>query len=94
MRHGNIEFVTLVYDQLGNRVNSLLTTAEVNVTEEHYRQMLQGGLAAQQEIAVPVKDNYFLRIGVHDVASDHIGALEIAVDQVHPGASGQGMQNP
>ena len=93
MRHGNIEFVTLVYDQLGNRVNSLLTTAEVNVTEEHYRQMLSGGLAAQQEIAVPVKGNYFLRVGVHDVASDHIGALEIAVDQVHLGVSGQGMQN-
>ena len=94
VRHGNIEFVTLVFDQVGNRVNSLLTTAEVNVTEEHYRQMLRNGLAAQQEIAVPVKGNYFLRVGVHDVASDHIGALEIAVDQVHPGVSGQGLQNP
>ena len=53
--------------------------------------MLATGLPARQEIAVPVKGNYFLRVGVHDVASDHIGALEIPVDEVHPGVFGQGL---
>jgi VWFA-related protein len=90
-RHGTIEFVTLVYDQSGNRVNSLVSTAVVNISEDHYRQMLLSGLHAEQQIAVPVKGNYFLRVGVHDVPSDHIGALEIPVDEVHPGVAGQGL---
>jgi VWFA-related protein len=92
--HGTIEFVTLVFDQSGNQVNSLLTTAELNVSDAHYRQLLAHGLGAQQQIAVPVKGNYFLRVGVHDVASDHIGALEIPVEQVQAGVAGQGIQTP
>jgi VWFA-related protein len=94
MRHGSVEFVTLVYDQTGERVNSLLTTAALNVNEAHYRKLLQEGLAARLEIAVPVKGNYFLRVGVHDVASDHIGALEIPVDEVRAGVAGQGLLKP
>jgi VWFA-related protein len=94
MRHGQVEFVTLVYDQKGNRVNSLFTTAELNLSEEHYRKLLQEGLPARQEIAVPVKGNYFLRVGVHDAASDHIGALEIPVDQIRAGLPGQSLLKP
>ncbi len=48
------------------------------------------GLPMMQEIAVPAKGNYFLRIGVHDLGDDHVGALEIAVDEVHPEVAGQG----
>jgi VWFA-related protein len=83
LRHGSVEFVTVVYDQLGNRVNSLITTAVLNLSEESYRQLLTIGLPAELEIAVPVKGNYFLRVGVHDVPSDHIGALEIPVDEAN-----------
>jgi VWFA-related protein len=89
--HGSVEFVTLVYSPTGTRVNSLISTAELNLSDAHYRQMLATGLPARQEIAVPVKGNYFLRVGVHDVASDHIGALEIPVDEVRPGVFGQGL---
>jgi len=94
MRHGQIEFVTLVYDQDGNRVNSLFTTAELNLSEEHYRRLLRDGLPVRQEIAVPVKGNYFLRIGVHDAASDHIGALEVPVDQIRAGLPAQSLLRP
>jgi VWFA-related protein len=89
-----VEFVTVVYDQRGAKVNSLLTTAVLNISEEHYRKMLATGLPTRQEIAVPVKGNYFLRIGVHDVASDHIGALEIPVDEVHANVAGQSQLKP
>jgi hypothetical protein len=75
-------------------VNSQLTTAVLNVNEAHYRRLLASGLPASQQIAVPVKGNYFLRVGVHDVASDHIGAIEIPVDQVRPGVTAQGMLRP
>jgi hypothetical protein len=94
MRHGTVEFATVVYDQSGKRVNSLISTAVMNLSDAHYRRMLQDGVPVRQEIAVPVKGNYFLRVGVHDVASDHIGAIEIPVDEVRAGVSGQGLQRP
>lgn len=36
--------------------------------------------------------NYSLRVGVHDVTGDHIGALEIPLDEVRMGVAGQGLQ--
>jgi len=30
-------------------------------------------------------------VGVHDIISDHIGALEIPVDQIRLGIAGQGL---
>jgi VWFA-related protein len=92
VRHGTVEFVTVVYDQSGNRVNSLITTAVLSISEAHYLKMLQSGLPVRQQIAVPVKGNYFLRVGVHDVASDHIGAVEIPVDEVRSDVLGRGLQ--
>jgi VWFA-related protein len=94
IRHGSVEFVTVVYDQLGNRVNSLITIAALNLSEDNYRQLLTIGLPAEQKIAVPVKGNYFLRVGVHDVPSDHIGALEIPVDEVHTGVAELSLPKP
>jgi VWFA-related protein len=93
-RHGTVEFVTLVFDQFGNRVNSSLSTAVLNQSEDSYRQLLANGLPAQQQIAVPVKGNYFLRVGVHDVPSDHIGAVEIPVDEIHVNVATQTLQTP
>jgi VWFA-related protein len=92
MRHGSVEFVTLLLDPTGSWVNSQLTTAALNLNEEHYRRILASGLPVKQQIAVPVKGNFFLRVGVHDAVSDHIGAIEIPVDQVRPGVAGQGLQ--
>lgn len=94
LRHGSVEFVTVVYDQLGNRVNSLITTAVFNLSEDNYRQLLTIGLPAEHQIAIPVKGNYFLRVGVHDVPSDRVGALEIPVDEVHVNVAAQTSQTP
>lgn len=94
LRHGSVEFVTVVYDQLGNRVNSLITTAVLSLSEDNYRQLLTIGLPAEHRIAIPVKGNYFLRVGVHDVPSDHIGALEIPVDEVHVNVAAQTLHTP
>jgi hypothetical protein len=77
-----------------NPDNSLLSTDVLNVNTPHYRELLAHGFPVRQQIAVPVKGNFFLRIGVHDAASDHIGAIEIPVDQVHSGVFGEGLQRP
>jgi hypothetical protein len=44
--------------------------------------MQKAGVQYRQEISVPVKGEYFLRIGVHDLTSDKVGALEVPVDSV------------
>jgi hypothetical protein len=94
MRHDTVEFVTLVLDSTGGTVNSQMKKAVVDVNEELYQQLVASGLPMLQQIAVPVQGNFFLRIGVHDVNSGHIGTVEIPVDQIHPGVSGQGLLRP
>jgi VWFA-related protein len=90
IRHGAVQFVTAVYTTDGKMVNSLQTTASFDLRDATYRKLLVQGLPITQEVAVPAKGNYFLRIGVHDLGDDHVGALEIAVDEVHPEVASQG----
>ncbi len=40
------------------------------------------GIQYHQEISVPVKGSYYLRIGVHDLIGDRVGAVEIPVASV------------
>ena len=87
--HGSVAFVTVVYDQTGQNVNSKLTTTNMDIDDDQYRDVMEHGLAAQHQIAVPVKGSYFLRLGVHSLVNDRIGALEVAVDQIRPGITGQ-----
>ena len=82
MRHGAIEFVAVVYTADGEAVNSIIETASLNVTAERYRELLVSGLQAKEEIAIPAKGVFFLRLGVHDKVGDQVGALEIPVDQI------------
>jgi len=91
LHHGSVDFVVVVYDQSGDTVNSVQAAASFDLSNTDYNRMLQSGLPVKAEIAVPVKGNYFLRLGVHDVTGDQIGALEIPVDQVKPGVAGQGL---
>jgi VWFA-related protein len=88
LRHGRVVFVSIVYDQTAQNVNSMLTTTNLDLDEDQYKDFLEHGITARHEIAVPVKGSYFLRLGVHDRVNDRIGALEFAVDQVRPQAAG------
>jgi VWFA-related protein len=81
-RHGAIEFVAIVYTADGEAVNSIIETASLDVTADRYRELLVSGLQMKDEIAIPVKGNFFLRLGVHDKEGGQVGALEIPVDQI------------
>jgi VWFA-related protein len=94
VHHGKVEFVTVVFDQEGRQVNALVSSAEMNFKDATYRKVLASGIPVQQQIAVPVKGNFFLRIGVHDLGSDHIGAMEIPVDAVHAGVTSAELEKP
>ncbi len=84
-RHGALQFVTALYTPDGEMINSINTEADFALGEAPYRKLLRDGLNVKQQIAVPVKGNYFLRVGVHDLGNDRVGAVEIPVDQIHAG---------
>jgi VWFA-related protein len=93
-RHGTVEFVAVVYDPTAAVVNTVEKTVVLNLDPSGYRNLLQSGVPVRATIAVPAKGNYFLRLGVRDVDGDHMGALEIPVDQIKPGVAGQGLSQP
>jgi VWFA-related protein len=84
LRHGTIAFVSVLYDQMAQNVNSRLTTINMDIDNAQYQEILAHGLIEHHEIAVPAKGNYFLRLGLHDTVNDRIGSLEVAVDRVKP----------
>jgi VWFA-related protein len=85
---GRVEFVAIVYDPTGAVVNTIEKTAILNLDADAYRKALRDGLQALETIAVPTKGNFFLRLGVHDMVGDRIGAMEIPVDQIKLGKTG------
>lgn len=98
---GAIEFVTCVYDQDGNVINLEQNTAHANLTPAAYAEFLRHGIPWHQEVSVPVKGDYYLRIGIHDLTGDRVGAVEIPVATVKnltplavPSAAAQPAANP
>jgi VWFA-related protein len=83
--HGQFEYAVIVYDNSdGKTVNSSVMAAKPNVPLSVYQSMLDSGANLRQEIAVPAKGDYILRIGVHDLTTDHLGAIEIPVSTITP----------
>jgi len=83
MHHGAIEFVTFVYDAEGKLINALGNPIRADFNHTLYLNALQHGIPFHQEVSVPAKGEYFLRIAVHDLQGDHVGALEVPISSVH-----------
>ncbi len=77
-----IEVLAVIYDADGVRINSVGNAVHANVPAETYQQMLQIGVQFHSEISVPVKGDYYLRIGLHDVSSNRVGAMEVPIARV------------
>jgi VWFA-related protein len=79
----DFEYGVRVYNADGDEiVNSVSTTVSPILPPAVYRSMLIGGANAHQEIDVPATGVYFLRVGVHDLSSDRVGAIEIPTASV------------
>jgi hypothetical protein len=83
---GAVEFLAVVYDDYGEQVNSIATTARFDLNPNDYAQAMRAGVGLNQNIAIPTHGNYFVRLGVHDLNSGRIGVLEIPAEsiQFHP----------
>ena len=86
LHHGEIEIVTLVLDNQGVMINSLITSVEMNFNDANYARAMAGGVELLAQIAVPEKGSYFLRLGVHDKTTGKAGALEFSTGDVKVGA--------
>jgi len=76
-RDGELEFAAFVYTPDGELVNSADSGLKLSLTSGQFLDTAKHGLLAREAIEAPLKGEYFLRIGVHDVVSDRVGAIEI-----------------
>jgi VWFA-related protein len=83
--HGQFEYAVNVYDSANGRLlNSSALAAKPSLPPAAYQSMLAGGAKLHQEIDVPATGEYILRVGVHDLTTDHVGAIEIPASAIHP----------
>ena len=80
--HVDIDLIIFVYDQDGAAVNSMVSTLHITEPVEEIKKLIAQGIYRHEEISVPAKGEYFLRIAVHDLHRDHYGAVEVATSQV------------
>jgi hypothetical protein len=81
-RHCALEVWTFVYNSNGDKLITASNRLHTRLTPAEYNTLLTGGMAFHQQISVPVKGQYYLRTAIHDMVSDRVGAVEVAVAQV------------
>jgi VWFA-related protein len=77
-----LQFVAYLYDQDGNLVNVAEDKTHANLDTAGLASLRTHGIPWHQEISVPVKGTYYLRIGLHDVIGDRVGAVEVPIASV------------
>ncbi len=80
--HDNVEFVSFLYDSQNKLVNTTSATISANLKYTPAEIAAHGGIPFHQQISVPAKGQYFLRIGVHDIQGDRVGSLELPISAV------------
>jgi VWFA-related protein len=90
IHQGYLEFEVSLYGPDGELMNAIGELVRVKVPAATYESRQQSGWKFQQNIDAPLKSKCFLRIGVHDVSSDRVGAIEVplAAIQAVPAADG------
>ena len=76
MLHGATALLTIAYDRDGRALNSASNTLAINVPSAAYPQFLNGGIHYQQKLDIPAQAAW-LRAGILDPVSGHVGTLEV-----------------
>src|ERR1035437_4217630 len=77
-----LEFRAYVYDASGAQINVRADRVKVNMPAANDAHLPPRKIAYSLQISAPVKGDFFLRIGVRDVANDRLGALEVPIAAV------------
>ena len=79
----DLQFVIMVYRDDGLAANSVAYAAHIEVHPEDLTELDTSGVTADQTVAIPTDgNNYFLRVGVNEVSSGHLGALEVPAEWI------------
>lgn len=76
VHHCRVEFVAMVYDADGQQMNFQASGIAADIEPARFNAMRGGRFTFIQQISVPVKGEYYLRLGAKDTDSGRIGALE------------------
>jgi hypothetical protein len=90
VHHCRVEFVANVFDADGMLMNFQVNGIAPGIDEARYKAIRNGKFAYTQQISVPAKGEFYLRLGVSDMESGRIGALELplaALSKVAPVAA-------
>lgn len=82
MHHDTVEFLIAIYDRNGTLINRSGSSVHADLSAANFAHFLETPLSFNQDVSVPDKGEYFLRIGVHDLNSDGFGAVEVPVNAV------------
>jgi VWFA-related protein len=81
--HCVLEFLTFVYNADGTLINTQTNGMDSTFSPERFAAFQKSRLFTyRQQISVPVKGEYYLRIGLHDDTSGKVGALELPVASI------------
>jgi VWFA-related protein len=78
----NLQFAVIVYGDDGLAVNSISATAHIQVSADDLETILASGVTFDQTIAIPAIGNFYLRSGVLEASTGHIGALEVPAAEI------------
>jgi VWFA-related protein len=81
-RDGILEYVAYLYDSDGKLLNRDVSAVQMHLTPENYNRFLRSALQVHLDMSVPLHQATYLRIGLHDGVSNHMGVVEIPVDSV------------
>jgi hypothetical protein len=68
-------------------MNAIKEMVRAKVPAAEYESRQQSGWNFHQNIDTPAKSEYFLRIGVRDIGSDRVGAVEVPLAAIPPAAA-------
>jgi hypothetical protein len=80
--HAAFELAIFVFNPDGVLVNMTSKDLRISSPLDELKKNVANGIQYSQEISTPAKGEYFLRIVVHDLARDHVGAVEVATSEV------------
>jgi hypothetical protein len=80
--HAAFELVIFVFTPAGVLVNRLSNDLHIASSLDEIKKNVAHGIQYRQEISAPAKGEYFLRIVVHDLTRDRLGAVEVATSEV------------
>jgi hypothetical protein len=82
LHHCAMEFLTFVFDANGTRVNLQTSALSFDVPADRFAWLQTQSFSYSQQISVPVKGEYFLRLGMQNLTDGRVGVVELPVSEI------------